>query len=231
MHFLDRTTVPRPACLVDPPADREYGDLTGAQKLEIRNALLNLQKNRCAYCERRTGEERNDGHIEHFRTQTGHPGLTMDWNNMFWSCIDEKCCGKHKDKCLKAAGPQRTFDPNDIIHPSTENPDDFLLFVADGTVRPIDGLDEQNTRRATETLRVFQVTDYAMLRKAREDAVRPYIGALEVLCRAGAELLREYVEGELSGLDSVPHPTAIRHFFRDFAPYEQPPDQISAQAH
>src|SRR6266851_7484367 len=153
MHRLDRGTVPVPACLVARPAGSRYDTLRGKEKKEIRTRLLELQCHRCAYCERRTGDERDDGHIEHFRNQAGHADLELEWANMLWSCNDEKTCGKHKDKCDRHSGSLACFEPNDIIDPSNEEPDDFLLFVVDGTVRPLDGLNANNERRVLETLR------------------------------------------------------------------------------
>ena len=126
MHTLDRNSVPIPACLAAPPAGQNYGNLHGAEKEEIRVRLLDLQKHRCAYCERRTGDERDDGHIEHFRHQAGHPHLSLAWANMFWSCNDEKTCGKHKDKCDRPAGPRAIFAPNDLIDPCQDDPNNFL---------------------------------------------------------------------------------------------------------
>src|ERR1700732_2203197 len=121
MHKLDRNTVPVPPCLVAPSAGIGYDDLNGAQKAEIRARLLDLQKHRCAYCERRTGEERDEGHIEHFRSQATHPDLAGDWCHMFWSCNDERTCGKHKDKCNRATGPRAAFNPDDVIDPSADD--------------------------------------------------------------------------------------------------------------
>src|SRR6516225_8488218 len=141
MHRLDRNTVSIPSCLASPPAGRCYDDLHGNEKEEIRSRLLDLQKHRCAYCERRTGEERDDGHIEHFRNQAGRPELSLAWTNIFWSCNDEKTCGKHKDKCNRMSGPRVVFDPNDLIDPCGDDPTDFLFFVVDGTVRARDGID------------------------------------------------------------------------------------------
>ena len=158
MHALDRNAVSIPPCLAA-PAGRSYDDLHGDEKEEIRTRLLDLQKHRCPYCERRTGEERDDGHIEHFRNQAGCPELSLAWPNIFWSCNDEKTCGKHKDKCNRMSGPRVVFDPNDLIDPCGDDPNDFLLFVVDGTVRPREGLGAVNQRRAQETLRVFQLAD------------------------------------------------------------------------
>jgi len=212
MHALDRNTVPIPPCLVAPPAGWDYSDLHGNEREEIRARLLELQKHRCAYCERRTGDERDDGHIEHFRNQGEHIHLRLAWANMFWSCNDEKTCGKHKDKCNRQSGPRAAFDPNHLIDPSQDDPNKFLLFVVDGTVRPRDGLNEADERRAKETLRVFQLADSAYLRKSREDAVRPYVGAIDSLLSAGADLVVQYVKNEVAKIDKAPFAATIRKY-------------------
>jgi uncharacterized protein (TIGR02646 family) len=212
MHALNRNAVPIPQCLTAPQAGRNYDDLRGNEKEEIRARLLHLQKHRCAYCERRTGDERDDGHIEHFRNQAAHPNLSLAWTNMFWSCNDGKTCGKHKDKCNRMSGPRVVFDPDDLIDPSGDNPNDFLLYVVDGTVRPREGLDPANLRRAHETLRVFQLADSAYLRKSREDAVKPYVGAIDSLLSAGADLVVRYVKSEVAKIDSAPFATTIRQY-------------------
>jgi uncharacterized protein (TIGR02646 family) len=212
MHALDRNTVPIPPCLAAPPAGQTYADLHGDEKEEIRTRLLDLQKHRCAYCERRTGDERDDGHIEHFRNQEQHDHLRLAWANMFWSCNDEKTCGKYKDKCNRQSGRFVAFDPNELIDPGQDDPNNFLLFVVDGTVRPRDGLDQVNERRAKETLRVFQLADSAYLRKSREDAVKPYVGAIDSLLSAGAELVTRYVKSEVAKIDSAPFATSIRQY-------------------
>jgi uncharacterized protein (TIGR02646 family) len=218
MHRLDRSAVPVPACLVAPPEGGRYNTLHGSEREEIRARLLELQCHRCAYCERRTGDDRDDGHIEHFRNQSGHAGLELAWTNMFWSCNDEKTCGKHKDKCDRPSGPRARFVPDDIIDPSIDDPDDFFLFVVDGTVRHFDGLDAISERRALETLRVFQLANSAYLRRSREDAVKPYLRAIVALLSAGQEVVVRYVQGEIANIDSAPFATAIRQYLEGFLP-------------
>jgi len=178
--------------------------------------LLKIQGERCAYCERRTLTDRNDGHIEHFRGQADHPNLDMEWANMFWACIDENTCGKHKDKCSSVSGPKKKYDPQHLLNPCVDDPDMFLLFVSDGTIKPRTDLDPAQKQRAEETLRVFCLTDSPLLRKSREDAIHPYIGALDALKKAGPKYLKEYMQSEIKNLDEVPFATAIRHFFRDY---------------
>lgn len=219
MHFLDRSLVDVPECLVAPAVDRVYEDLTGGEKGQIRQALLDLQHYRCAYCERRTGDHRSyDGHIEHFRDQADHGSHTLDWDNLFWSCRDERTCGKHKDKCRKQAGSQRFFDHAVLIDPSRDEPDDYLIFVSDGTVAPRSNLAEGANERAAETIRVFQLNESAYLSRARHDAIRPYLSAVTTLTTFGPEILHAYVKRELQQAENAPFGTAIRHFLNSVTP-------------
>jgi uncharacterized protein (TIGR02646 family) len=211
MRKLDRSSVPFPSCLVEPP--NKYSKLSGGEKTEIRSTLLLLQGQKCAYCERRTGNDIDDGHIEHFRSQSDHSSLDCSWDNLFWSCNDEKTCGKHKDKCVRFGGPKRKFDPSHIINPSIDDPELFMLFVSDGTIRAITELSEDDQYRVTETLRVFQL-EAPSLRKAREDAVKPYIKFIDTLVKANPELVSIYIQSELSDLPNKPFSAAINAFLR-----------------
>jgi uncharacterized protein (TIGR02646 family) len=212
VRHLDRKSIPVPACLAEQVEGRTYSSLSGAEKAEIRTALLNLHGNRCAYCERRTGDAHDEGHIEHFRKQADHRNLTTTWENLYWSCKDEKTCGKHKDNCRKANGRLARFNENDLLDPGIDDPDQFLLFVDDGTVVPRPGTDPDERRRAEETLRVFRLADSAYLKQQREDALRPYKSAVKYLLPLGTGLLAEYVEGERENIRQAPFSAAIRHY-------------------
>jgi uncharacterized protein (TIGR02646 family) len=218
MHKIDRTAVPIPTCLTTPAPGRSYSDLHGSETEQIRTALLQIQKHRCAYCERRTGAERDDGHIEHFRKQADKPELDLTWENLFWSCNDEKTCGKHKDKCTRTSGPKANFNSDDIANPGIDDPDIFFLFITDGTIQIRKGLSMEKERRAKETLRVFQLAESAYLRKAREDAVKPYVDAIVTLSTVGPELVRRYVESQRAIVEDAPFSTAIRHCFMSYSP-------------
>jgi len=212
VHYLDRGLVDVPACLVAPEG-RVFKELDGREKAQIRAALLDLQNHRCAYCERRTGNNQlYDGHIEHFRDQSGHDQLTMNWNNLFWSCNDERTCGKHKDKCRGMQGPRCRFEPADLIDPAADDPETYLLFVADGSVSPRWDLDDGARRRAKETIRIFQLNESAYLTRARQDALRPYIAMVNTLIALSPELFRNYVASEVQSASEAPFGTAIKHF-------------------
>ncbi len=212
MHKLDRDSVSIPDCLRE--SGRRYCDLCGSEKQIVRSALLEMQGQRCAYCERRTGNAVNDGHIEHFRNQADHSQLQCEWTNLFWSCNDENTCGRHKDKCRKQAGPYKCFSPDDIIDPAREDPEVFLLFVSDGTVRARDEMCDRDRYRAEETLRVFQIGESPLLRKSREDAVKPYIRGIDMLVSNSPSLVPLYIQSVMGDLATTPFSTAIKSFLR-----------------
>ena len=218
MQKLDRTKAPVPTCLAAPVVPN-YGRLRGADKACIRQALFEIQGERCAYCERRTGTSEKDGHIEHFRNQANHPHLDLHWPNLYWSCNDADSCGKHKDNCdiKHGTSTQAEFNANDIIDPGVDNPDDFLVFVYDGEVKPREDLNAPTLKRATETLRVFQLADSAYLRKSRADAVGPYVRSLDLMRQIAPERIAAYAQSELGKTDRVPFHTPIRHFLTQFA--------------
>jgi uncharacterized protein (TIGR02646 family) len=201
-----------------PAPELRYTDLRGRETEQIRTALLSIQMHRCAYCERRTGAERDDGHIEHFGKQAEKPDLDLTWANLFWSCNDEKTCGKHKDKCARTSGPKANFNPDHIVKPDVDDPDILFLFITDGTIQIRKGLSMEKERRAKETLRVFQLAESAYLRKGREDAVKPYVDAIVTLSSMGPELVRKYVESQRDFVEHAPFSTAIRHCFMSYNP-------------
>ncbi len=217
MHKLDRESVNFPECLTDPDYTH-YGQLRANHREEIRSCLFEMQGERCAYCERRTGTEKDYGHIEHFRDQSGNDTLTLDWHNLYWSCLDEKTCGKHKDKCniKNGTGTQREFYHDDILSPCIDDPDVYFQFVSDGTIKILDGLDEQQKYRASETLRVFQLQDSPYLRKSREDAVEPYINAIIELTKVSKDAVKSYAQKTLDESVLKPFFTTIRHSIEQY---------------
>ena len=219
MHKLNRTSVAKPGCLENPHPEKRYRDLRGSEKDEIRDRLREMQVDRCAYCERRTGTGKDEGHIEHFRKQCDFEHLDLDWENMFWSCVDINSCGKHKDDCdiVGGTGKKRAFSPDHIVDPSCEDPEQFFLFVVDGTIRIREGLDAINENRAFETLRVFNLDESPFLRTSRADAVRPYRDAIEDLLHMGEEVVRKYVESQLGKIETSPFCTAIKHYLGGLA--------------
>lgn len=206
MHKLQRGVAP--ACLANyQPALQLWNDVTPADKAQIWQELEAMQGERCAYCEVqiRIGKR----HIEHFRQRSLFPQDTFNWTNLFGSCNRSDCCGAHKDQC-------GLYNPADLIKPDVEDPDDFYLFVSDGTIAVREGLSSQDARRARETLRILNLNaQYGPLRRMRQQAVAGYLETAEELRQMAeafepGEWLPE-LQRELELIESLPFATAIRH--------------------
>ncbi|MGO8224743.1 TIGR02646 family protein [Rhizobium leguminosarum bv. trifolii] len=207
MRKLDRSTCSVPACLSGyTHGIHKWDDVSSVHKGVIRTQLEAMQGRRCAYCE---GSLDNLGqHIEHFRRKKLHPGLTFDWNNLFWSCDQTDSCGHFKDSGSGA------YNMADLIDPCLDDPDAFFVFRSDGTISVRHGLSASDEHRAKETLRVFSLdADWGRLRAMRKAAVAGYISDADEAFSAGLSLadIHEYFADALDCAKSLPFSTAIRH--------------------
>jgi uncharacterized protein (TIGR02646 family) len=208
MHRLNRGTAP--VCL----AGYEHGVHqwangipTPQEKSDIWACLDAMQQARCAYCE--AGLVDGDKHIEHFRQRSRHPAGTFDWPNLFASCNRKDTCGKHKDNC-------RQYNHVDLLKPDVDDPDDFLLFVSDGTIAVRSDLAGPAQQRAQETLRVFNLdAQHGALRHLRRAAAAGYLQTAEEFQQFAAEFneadWRPLLDQELAAISHLPFVTAIRH--------------------
>lgn len=156
MHQLRRGK--SPSCLSRYRHGRDNWDTPSiADKHEIRDCLSAMQGAWCAYCESFMG---SDWHIEHLWPRDHHSQRTFDWDNLFASCNRRETYGKYKDT------RGRPYSPEDLIDPCREDPDNFLIFAADGTVQPRADLKDAGLRRATTTIRVFNL-NYPVLKLER----------------------------------------------------------------
>jgi hypothetical protein len=110
------------------------------------------------------------------------------------------------------------FDPDELIDPGVDDPEQFLLFVVDGTVIPRPGLDPKSRNRAEQTLRVFRLAESAYLQSLRADVIRPHLRAVESLLPFGPELIANYVQSQMNDVERVPFSTAIRQYLEGFLP-------------
>ena len=207
MHKLNRSEAP--SCLSKHIAKNHTWDkVYSSQKRKIWTRLEQMQGPRCGYCEieiPRNGRKR-DGHIEHFEQRAKVPHKTFDWHNLFGSCNRSDSCGTFKDK--------QTYLPQDLIKPDIEDPEKFLIFVSDGTVKAREGLSTADKHRADETIRIFHLG--GSLVGEREPVVKPYIETAETLLELlelddGVEQYTAALNKELAAIQGLPFETAIRH--------------------
>jgi uncharacterized protein (TIGR02646 family) len=207
MHRLNRGQTP--LCLSKYQHGRNnWRDLTDQDREEIWQALEAMQGSRCAYCEAGITQYRR--HIEHFVKKGRNPRVTFQWENLFGSCNREDSCGKYKDH---SASP---YSDADLLKPDVDDPDDFLIFVHDGTIQPRQNLDAVQQRRAEETLRVFNLdAEHGALRQMRKAATSGYLQTAETLWALAEEFdddeWQQLLDAELAAIADLPFVTAIRH--------------------
>lgn len=201
---------PAPACLEKfNHGEDVWGCVPGDDKTELWNALIAMQGNRCAYCECELFV--SERHIEHFRQRGRYAAGTFDWSNLFGSCNSSESCGKHKDRC-------GTYDPTSLIKVDDENPDDFFVFVKDGTISTRIGLAAAALLRAEETLRIFNLdSKNGRLRQMRRASVLGHWHTVEEISEFAAADpqnecgWRELLADEIRRAMSLPFSAAVRH--------------------
>lgn len=201
---------PAPSCLARFLHGRDtWCDVRDEDRAELWDALVAMQGNRCAYCECEIFL--GGRHIEHFRQRGRHPAGTFDWRNLFGSCNSLDSCGKHKDTC-------GVYDPACLIKADDEEPDDFFVFVKDGTIAVREELHAPAKVRAEETLRIFNLdAQHGRLREMRRAAVLGHWHTIEEIAEFAASDpgnecgWREFLEGEVQNALGLPFSAAIRH--------------------
>ncbi|WP_052131676.1 retron Ec78 anti-phage system effector HNH endonuclease PtuB [Vibrio coralliilyticus] len=189
-------------------------DWMDAPKDAIWIELDKMQQGFCAYCECQL----NRKHIEHFRTRSGYPKETFNWNNLFGSCGDSSRkggwnrCGIFKDN---GAGP---YDINDLVKPDSHNPSDYLLFLTTGEVTFQPNLLGQDKKIAEETIRVFNLNNDAALFNSRKNAIRAIEQEVEVLYSLKDEFQEEewqsLLEESIETSKGFEFQTALEHTWR-----------------
>lgn len=203
MHKLQRGI--SPTCLANYKHGRDnWGNVTPEDKAAIWKELDAMQVQRCAYCEATISN--GNRHIEHFCQKGRNPIVTFHWPNLFGSCNRAESCGKHKDQC-------GDYSPADLIKPDENDPEHYLVFAPDGSVKPRENLSSTEKKCAIETIRIFNLN--GTLRQIRFREIVGYIQTVEEFASmadnfAEAEWL-PLLQEELATIINLPFATAIKH--------------------
>ena len=208
MRKLDRGSVPPPTCLAQYKHGRDnWGTVTSEHKAQIRASLETMQGVYCAYCEASLSF---GDHIEHLYPKGRFPLKTFLWENLYWSCNQNDCCGHYKDTRGKP------YHPVDLLAPCEDEPGCFLKFRTDGQIEAAEGLAPHLLRRGQETLRVFHLNN-ARLVQMRRTLAQGYIYLVNELEDARLELdeddFRQLVEDEINQVTNAPFSSLIRQMF------------------
>lgn len=171
-----------------------YADLQNPEKRALHQSLLTEQGHVCCYCGRRISLE--NSHIEHFRPQERYANVSLDYSNLFASCLRTKSqrmplhCGHQK---------ANWFDEHIHIMPTNIGCERRFRFLLNGSIEPTRATD----KHATQMLEVLAL-DIAFLKNRRAQTL---LGIFDddFLASATREELKVLIEA-LRTLDNGIHP-------------------------
>lgn len=145
-----------------------YKYLHRPERKELLKALLEEQGYICCYCGMEISDE--NSHIEHLKTQTSHPHLSLEYTNLLASCgISETYRPAYYSEphCQEHCGRKRQH--NDLsIKPTEPNCETKFSYTAEGEILP-------NTETTVITLNL----NYTELRKLRKAAIEGAMSLIE----------------------------------------------------
>jgi uncharacterized protein (TIGR02646 family) len=136
-----------------------YSNLGTRERLRLKSNLMEDQGWVCCYCGRRITLQ--DSHIEHFRPQSRYAQLTLEYENLYASCIRETEAGTPLH-CGHAKKDH--FDEDLCISPEDEGCETYFVFTLNGDVIPAD----KNDKRADYMIRLLKLDDGSLRLQRRE---------------------------------------------------------------
>jgi uncharacterized protein (TIGR02646 family) len=133
---------------------------TAHAKKVIRTALRELAHGKCVYCESAL-EVTTYLEIEHYVAKTVSPEMAFEWTNLLPAC----------SLCNNAKGEQD--HKGALIKTDAEDPEQYFWIHPDtGKLEPHPKLDEADSRRALETIRLCDLQRPALCTKRTEMLMR-----------------------------------------------------------
>lgn len=191
-----------------------WNDFGVTCKDNVRKALSSMNTDQgeplCSYCES-TIAGSTDGHIEHLHRKRDFPSRTFDWSNLFLCCQNAEHCGHFKDR-----NGRPKYNPDNLIRPDTENPDEYLQFFSSGEVLARSGLSVDQKLKADATIDVLNLNHPSLKgrRSATAHSAKAFvIKELEFLETLPESERIELLSNEIDTFRGSAHPTVARHFF------------------
>ncbi len=185
-----------------------YDLLSGREKTDVYNALLQEQGFICCYCGMRITRE--TCHIEHLKPRSTHPYLALEYRNMLASCQGESETPPPKPvHCGHKKG--EWYDENLMVSPIEANCADFFKYTGSGEIQPTDDPDKQAA--AKETIERLGL-DINKLRISRRKAIYSILVGRNGFANLGGieDLTNEEVQKLAVGYDQPDQQGNIGHF-------------------
>lgn len=184
----------------------QWDDVSHEDKKSVWLKLNEMQDGFCAYCESSLIKK----HIDHFRDKSGNPNLTFDWHNLFGSCQLVSRCGHYKD-----SSHVKQYSADELIKPDVDDPDEYLIFLTNGRVRVKNNLSDRMKKKASETIRVFNLDNDSALVGSRRSMLKSEINIITCLYTMQDDFspddFQVLLEDEITKLAGREYQTALRH--------------------
>jgi len=121
---------------------------------DLRESLLQEQKNQCFYCEKKISNDTDKVHLDHLKQRDPFHELECNYANMVLSCnggAKEEYCGKYKDN-------QESWNDDKFLRILPLNPQleeksiDALCYISNGEIQPKKSLSPDSQKRASNTI-------------------------------------------------------------------------------
>ena len=114
--------VPKPAILTEEYVREKTAHFNATNEkvwgsVRLTRALLEMGRNKCAYCECNIAEESKYMEVEHYKPKSLYPDDVLNWDNLLPSC---KRCNGQKDNHDVVSQP--------IVNPRFDLPNEHLKF-------------------------------------------------------------------------------------------------------
>lgn len=165
--MIKLTLIDRPVELTDEVCqqltDKYKADKSSVwNKAYIKDALLKMTNNKCAYSEAPLNTNGNYWHIEHFRCKKNYEDEVVKWGNLLPSC----------PTCNDAKGEWDVEKDGDIVNPLVDNPQDYLF------VKAFRYYEKNDNKKGKDTITVLDLNNTNQFTKPRSEI---YFGIVDTL--------------------------------------------------
>ena len=115
--------------------------------------LLEEQNLLCAYCQKEIDSHKDFSNIDHFKTRNLFPELTLEYHNLLVSCNTKNRCSSSKDSKKSILKTREDYD--NIVNPTSENPDDYFDYLPTGEI-------VAKNKKAKFTIELFNLEDKSL---------------------------------------------------------------------
>ena len=158
---------------------------TQKAKKALKKPLLAMTWGKCAFCEGRLGAQAY-AQIEHYVSRKVDPGRAFEWENLLPAC----------EVCNRSKGD--ADHQGRLLKPDVEDPEPFFWITTEGKFTPDPRLNEADTIRALETIRLCGLNREELIanRQMVGDVVRRWVERAAGL----VDGLDQYLQAEWSAL-------------------------------